>query len=551
MARVRTHLNLKDYLLILLLIIISTAFAVFFQLNQIITGDQLQMLDKGYLGAITGNFLPYGNAARLLIIISTAFAVFFQLNQIITGDQLQMLDKGYLGAITGNFLPYGNAASTVGNVPGSLSSYIVGYPLTWYMHPIAPVALLIGLRVLSIFIFVNAVAQILKPRTVVIATLLYALSPWFLYEELLYNPSYLAFGSAVFLNMLVRIRRKGRDVPYLTAFLASVMLSLSAGFCLQLHFSWPVLVAICGILYLRRDIRISFLGIFVGLAIVAASLIPYINEVMVNEAIRENNDQIAQERYLGYGLVHVYPVLKAVLYWFRFGSLLVTKKALVPDVAADAPVYLEILRYVYLVITQAIGGLTVLIAVYANYKVLSSSPFAHHEGTDAPVYLEILRYVYLVITQAIGGLTVLIAVYANYKVLSSSPFAHHEGTSFIRSLTIASILAVMMAGAASTITFSYWHLILIFAFAMLPILVLFEHSHRIRNVHIVYLAVAMIVMNLISAINSDKFNIHASYTDQVNYLCLQKYEAAQCGLSEAAAKELSLRHEFNLCYKFR
>ena len=447
MARVRTHLNLKDYLLIL-----------------------------------------------LLIIISTAFAVFFQLNQIITGDQLQMLDKGYLGAITGNFLPYGNAASTVGNVPGSLSSYIVGYPLTWYMHPIAPVALLIGLRVLSIFIFVNAVAQILKPRTVVIATLLYALSPWFLYEELLYNPSYLAFGSAVFLNMLVRIRRKGRDVPYLTAFLASVMLSLSAGFCLQLHFSWPVLVAICGILYLRRDIRISFLGIFVGLAIVAASLIPYINEVMVNEAIRENNDQIAQERYFGYGLVHVYPVLKAVLYWFRFGSLLVTKKALVPDVAADAPVYLEILRYVYLVITQAIGGLTVLIAVYANYKVLSSSPFAHHEGT-----------------------------------------------SFIRSLTIASILAVMMAGAASTITFSYWHLILIFAFALLPILVLFEQSHRIRNVHIVYLAVAMIVMNLISAINSDKFNIHASYTDQVNYLCLQKYEAAQCGLSEAAAKELSLR----------
>ena len=145
------------------------------------------------------------------------------------------------------------------------------------------------------------------------------------------------------------------------------------------------------------------------------------------------------------------------------------------------------------------------------------------------------------ITQAIGGLTVLIAVYANYKVLSSSPFAHHEGTSFIRSLTIASILALMMAGAASTITFSYWHLILIFAFALLPILVLFENSHRIRTVHIVYLALAMIVMNLISALNSDKFNIHASYTDQVNYLCLQKYEAAQCGLSEPEAKELSSR----------
>ena len=430
----------------------------------------------------------------LIIILSTSFAIFFQLNQIISGDQMQMLEKGYMGAITGNYLPYGNAASTVGNVPGSLSSYIVGYPLSLFMHPLSPVAVLILLRVLSIIIFVNAVSKIFLPRTTVIATLLYALSPWFLYDELLYNPSYLALGAAIFLNMLVRLRVRGHKVSYATAFLSSLMLSLSAGFCLQLHFSWPVLVAICGILYLRRDITISFVGIFVGLALVAATLIPYINEFMVNEAIRENSSQDAKDRYFGYGLLHVYPVLKALVYWFRFGSLLITKKALVPDVAADAPLYLEILRYIYLGITQIIGAVTLIIAVYANYKVISSSPYAQNDGMR-----------------------------------------------FVRSLTIASMLALMLAGAISTITFSYWHLIIIFSFALLPVLVLIERSHRIRTAHILYLALIMLVMNFISAFNSDKFNINASYTDQVNYLCLEKYDVAQCGLTKIEAQSLESR----------
>lgn len=47
----------------------------------------------------------------------------------LTGDQTQMLYKGYLGAYQGIWLSYGNAASAMGNVPGSLSAYLVGLPL--------------------------------------------------------------------------------------------------------------------------------------------------------------------------------------------------------------------------------------------------------------------------------------------------------------------------------------------------------------------------------------------------------------------------------------
>lgn len=43
--------------------------------------------------------------------------LFFQ-QQLLTGDQTQMLYKGYLGAYEGVWLSYGNAASAVGNEIG-------------------------------------------------------------------------------------------------------------------------------------------------------------------------------------------------------------------------------------------------------------------------------------------------------------------------------------------------------------------------------------------------------------------------------------------------
>ena len=428
----------------------------------------------------------------LIIVVSTILAIIFQSNQIIDGDQLQMLEKGYHGAILGEFLPYGNAASTVGNVPGSLSSYIVGYPLHMYMHPYSPVAVLILLRVLGIIFFINALAKLFSAKTCVIATAFYSLAPWFLYDELVYNPAYLSFGAAVFLNMLVRLRAYSHRLPYSTIFFSSMMLALSAGYCLQLHFSWPVLVVLCGVLYLRKDIKISFLGIFVGLLIVGASLIPYINELIQNNAIRTNQSET--DRYIGYGLVHVYPMLKGLWYWFRYASLLMTQKALVPSFADSSPMYLEILRYIYLGFTQLVGAITLMVSMYATYKIIASSPYTHSDGIR-----------------------------------------------FVRSCTIASLIAILVVGALSTITFSYWHLIIMFAFALLPVLALIERSHRIQTRSIVYVIVIMLIFDVVSAVNSQKFNMNVSYKDQVNYLCLQKYTKEQCNLTDIEAQSVLTR----------
>ncbi|WP_235869368.1 hypothetical protein [Veronia nyctiphanis] len=87
-------------------------------------------------------FTPFYMGALL---IGTLLAVIYANNQILTGDQTQMLDKGYLGAYQGIWQAFGNAASAVGNVPGSLSAVIVGGPLVLWDSPWAPMALLIAL----------------------------------------------------------------------------------------------------------------------------------------------------------------------------------------------------------------------------------------------------------------------------------------------------------------------------------------------------------------------------------------------------------------------
>ncbi|MDQ7059604.1 MAG: hypothetical protein Q9M43_00110 [Sulfurimonas sp.] len=61
-------------------------------------------------------------------------------HQIMTGDQYQMIHKGYIGFLTGEWSSYGNAASVVGNVPGSLLAFVVGLPLFIVDSPWAPMS---------------------------------------------------------------------------------------------------------------------------------------------------------------------------------------------------------------------------------------------------------------------------------------------------------------------------------------------------------------------------------------------------------------------------
>ncbi|MCZ0753824.1 3-deoxy-D-manno-octulosonic acid transferase [Aeromonas enteropelogenes] len=400
--------------------------------------------------------------------------VFFQF-QILTGDQTQMLYKGYLGAYEGVWLSYGNAASAVGNVPGSLSAWLIGGPLLLWDSPYAPVLLLLAMRLVGFLLFDAVIRQVFGDRVRLLFLVLCWLNPWFQYESLLYNPSYLFLFSAMHCWSAWHMRERA-------SFWHMIVHLLAIGMAMQLHYSWPLLAVMSTYLFWRRILKVSWSGVAVAALLIGASLIPYAMEVMSNSQITQNVDPEARQRYIGWGLVHVYPVLKSVLYWLRYGSWLFASK-LVNDT-----------QFIWL---------------------------AGHE------YLQLAAvWLWRLVIYGVGSATVLLAAKANWQLwkrlkprLMRSDRAPVDGESWLGLYAVAAVLAVLVSAALSPIIFNYWHLMLIFPYALFPMLLLLvEWSRRYpRWVGKGLLAATLFctVVNLIAATDSTKFSYQADYQQQV------------------------------------
>ena len=400
--------------------------------------------------------------------------VFFQF-QILTGDQTQMLYKGYLGAYEGVWLSYGNAASAVGNVPGSLSAWLIGGPLLLWDSPYAPVLLLLAMRLVGFLLFDAVIRQVFGDRVRLLFLVLCWLNPWFQYESLLYNPSYLFLFSAMHCWSAWHMRERA-------SFWHMIVHLLAIGMAMQLHYSWPLLAVMSTYLFWRRILKVSWSGVAVAALLIGASLIPYAMEVMSNSQITQNVDPEARQRYIGWGLVHVYPVLKSVLYWLRYGSWLFASK-LVNDT-----------QFIWL---------------------------AGHE------YLQLASvWLWRLVIYGVGSATVLLAAKANWQLwkrlkprLMRSDRTPVDGESWLGLYAVAAVLAVLVSAALSPIIFNYWHLMLIFPYALFPMLLLLvEWSRRYPQwVGKGLLAATLFctVVNLIAATDSTKFSYQADYQQQV------------------------------------
>lgn len=412
----------------------------------------------------------------------------FSDHQLLTGDQTQMLYKGYLGAYEGVWLSYGNAASAVGNVPGSLSAWLIGGPLLLWDSPYAPMVLLLAMRLVGFLLFDAVIRQVFDDRVRLLFLVLCWLNPWFQYESLLYNPSYLFLFSAMHCWSAWHMRERA-------SFWHMIVHLLAIGMAMQLHYSWPLLAVMSTYLFWRRILKVSWSGVVVATLLIGASLIPYAMEVMSNSHITQNVDPEARQRYIGWGLVHVYPVLKSVLYWLRYGSWLFASK-LVNDT-----------QFIWL---------------------------AGHE------YLQMAAvWLWRVVIYGVGSATVLLAAKANWQLwcelkprLLRSDRAPVDGESWLGLYALAAVLAVLVSAALSPIIFNYWHLMLIFPYALFPILLLLVRWSR-RYPQWVgkgLLAATLFctAVNLIAACDSTKFSYQADYKAQVlEYLQEMKLQPKQ------------------------
>lgn len=81
---------------------------------------------------------------------------------------------------------------------------------------------------------------------------------------------------------------------------------------MQLHYSWPILAVISSFLFYRGIIKIHWLGLVASALVILISLIPYLQESLINEGLPKNEGNESDGRYIGWGGLHVFPVLKSI-----------------------------------------------------------------------------------------------------------------------------------------------------------------------------------------------------------------------------------------------
>lgn len=429
-----------------------------------------------YPARMTSDSWPQtGKLFWLGVLLGLGLSWWYASNQILTGDQTQMIHKGYLGAYQGIWMSFGNAASVVGNVPGSLSAWVVGGPLLVWDHPYAPMLLLVLLR-LAGFLMLDAVVRAVFPGSGVARLsflLLCWLNPWFLFDSLLYNPSYLIFCAG--LHCWTAWHMQNSKSSGMT-----LLHVLSIGIAMQLHFSWPLLVFLSAFLWYRGLIRIHWAGALIAIALIVTSLIPYLLQLWADPALAHNPDPETRSRYIGWGAVHVYPVLKSAIYWLRYGSWAFPSK-LVNDTGflwLDVHFLQAMMVFAWKAIMGVLGAVTLLVALVANVMSFNRvRPILRRRaGSDLQARDWMLLY------------------------------------------ATAAFFASLLSAALAPIVFNYWHLTLIFPFALFPVLYWIV-CHAYRGAHangrpVLVAAAILLLVNLVAVNDSRKFSYAVDYAQQ-------------------------------------
>jgi hypothetical protein len=271
-------------------------------------------------------------------------------------DYLALLAKGWLLVEKGVWVPIGNAATGGGYVPGGLTALVVGLPLELWMDFRAPVVLILFCHVIAYGMLDRLVKETLGSRARVLLAIAYWLNPWQLHQAgWLDNTNYGFLTGAVHLWACYRQRLR-------PSFLHSTLLVAVVGLSMQLHLNAMLLVIAAVLLWLRGFWKPHWGGVALGSAITLGALIPFFLEWSRHPEIMPASDAPPLS-----GLLLVWPVIKGILYWFRYASLSVSRTMLAfdftPTLGASAD---AILTPLFSFVGHAVGGATVVFPVLAN-----------------------------------------------------------------------------------------------------------------------------------------------------------------------------------------
>jgi len=303
--------------------------------------------------------------------LSKTFRGEFIAGELGKSDRQQLYQRGVPLAQHGIWTHYGSHTSANAPwVPGSLQTLLTGAPLALWFSPYAPI-LLIQLLHLAAFLLLDNFVRRVFPGTGVRLALAAAfwLSPWRLYENTLWNPAWLPFASALHLLSAWMLWQKNSARFWWTA-----LHMLAIGFAMQVHLSFVLLAGLSLYLWWRGLARPHPGGLLCGALLTALSLIPWALEALRDPGLLLGDNCEGSGNYLGRGLVTVAPLLKALGYWFRYGSTWFTDSlmALTDGLALQrfawlGPPWAAPLSWLWRAALVLVGAATLLLSVQSTW----------------------------------------------------------------------------------------------------------------------------------------------------------------------------------------
>lgn len=246
-----------------------------------------------------------------LFLVGIVLSVFMFKTLMVHTDNTQLMDKAYLLVQKNEWIHAGNAVTKMGSLPGSFLTVLTALPMKIFFSPYMSMLVLLAFHSGSLFFLIQVGRKHFSEFSLFSLLVIYWLNPWRVEQFELYNPGYLFLFSGLHLYCHSILFEK-------KSFWASLLLVLTIGFCFQTHFSVLILGLLSLYLFLFKKVKLNWWGILIGCFLTLLSLVPW---YLQKQNLAVTALQTQADTFFGKNLLLVYPVLKAALYYFRFGSM--------------------------------------------------------------------------------------------------------------------------------------------------------------------------------------------------------------------------------------
>lgn len=396
-----------------------------------------------------------------LFLIGIVLSLLMFKTLMIHTDNTQLMDKVMQIKTTGEWVHHGNATTKMGALPGSFLTFFTAVPMLIWFSPYAACAVILLCHILAYFILRRIGYKLDANFNPLLLVIFFWLNPWRVEQSELYNPGYLFLFAAIHFLSVLELHEKPKS------FWASFWLAVGMGFCFQVHFSVLILGISFLYLFFTKKIKVNYAGIATGVFVVGLSLIPWLLQTLAqdNTVLKP-----ASDTFLGKNLLLVYPVLKAVIYFFRMGSVYFGRH-----------IFSEI-RFDWITVEWLKASLDLL---FHNLKWILGA---------LSLYLSTRFF---------------ILQFRHYKKeFSVRPFIDHY--------LVSLFLGVIGAAALSPVEFNHWHFILclpaiLFYLSLKPEVYFTKAWTGFRHKVLVAVAVLFVVWNLFAGLGSRSHSFKNDY----------------------------------------